>query len=133
MTAIWSNEAAVSAEKAVWLASDATAYRNGIMYKVLTPSFMFARILKAGVRIVSGKGLGSKPLSIEVVEPAGQSLIFRCGAISRKVGRSRVKGGDGKISSYWPHRGRQRLVMSVPATSKMRNGSATPRDRIRRH
>jgi glucose 1-dehydrogenase len=70
VSAIWANEASVPAEKAVWLASDATEGRTGIMAKVLTTPSMLGGLVRAGGRIVSGKGLGASPMKVRVVEAA---------------------------------------------------------------
>ena len=72
VTAVLGNDPEVPAAKALWLASGATDDKTGLMVKVIAKGFMLRRGLTTLGRLVAGKGLATKPLSIAKVEPAAK-------------------------------------------------------------
>ena len=52
---LWGNNADVPAEKAAWLASDATNGKTGQMVSVLTRGFMFKRMFTRGIPMLFGR------------------------------------------------------------------------------
>jgi len=73
VTAVLGNDAGVPAAKALWLASGATDGKTGLMVKVITKGFMVRRGLATLGRLVTGRGLGAKEISITRVEPAAKT------------------------------------------------------------
>jgi NAD(P)-dependent dehydrogenase (short-subunit alcohol dehydrogenase family) len=66
---LWGNDADVPAEKALWLASDVTNGKNGLMVTVLTPGFMLRRILTTGLRWLLRHPFEMMDLNISLVQP----------------------------------------------------------------
>ena len=70
VAALWGNDADVPARKALWLASDATNGKTGLMLTVLTPGFMLRRIVSTGLRWLLRAPLEMMDLNITSVKPA---------------------------------------------------------------
>ena len=70
VAALWGNDADVPARKALWLASDATNGKTGLMLTVLTPGFMLRRIVSTGLRWLLRAPLEMMGLNITSVKPA---------------------------------------------------------------
>lgn len=70
VAALWGNNADVPAQKALWLASDATNGKTGLMLTVLTTGFMLGRLLSTGLRWLLRAPLEMMELNITSVEPA---------------------------------------------------------------
>ena len=69
VAALWGNEAAVPAAKALWLASAATDGKTGRMVSVLTPGFMLGRLFTHGLRMLLRLPVDMLDLKITSVEP----------------------------------------------------------------
>jgi len=66
---LWGNEADVPAAKALWLASSATDGKTGRMVTVLTPWFMFSRMLTTGLRWLLRHPIELMELNISLIQP----------------------------------------------------------------
>ena len=69
VAALWGNQAAVPAAKALWLASSATDGRTGQMVSVLTPGFMLGRLFTHGLRLLIRAPIAMMDLKITSVQP----------------------------------------------------------------
>jgi NAD(P)-dependent dehydrogenase (short-subunit alcohol dehydrogenase family) len=69
VTSLWGNEAAVPAQKALWLASSASDGRNGMQVTILTVHFMVSRLIKAAISWILQKPNEMIELNITSVEP----------------------------------------------------------------
>jgi glucose 1-dehydrogenase len=69
VTMLWGNEAAVPAQKALWLASSATDGRNGLQVSVLTTYFKISRLVKQAFRWLARKPSELMDLNITTIEP----------------------------------------------------------------
>ena len=74
---LWGNNADVPAEKALWLASDVTNGKSGLMVTVLTPGFMLRRALMAGLRWLLRRPNEMMDLNINLVQPELELVPMR--------------------------------------------------------
>lgn len=72
VTLLWGNPADVPAARAVWLASDATNGKTGLMVKVLDPGFMLKRIFKTGLRWLLRHPLEMIDLKVSSIQPVAE-------------------------------------------------------------